>query len=124
MYNKMQSISSSLTSYKTVTMGFPLTFNSAISHIKTTAQNNHNHSSTLSPARPHAATVGPEAIVNPSNILKATRQRGESEPVLAPAVVAVVPKPKVKEPAKPDRKLYQLMALKLCILTRFILINI
>jgi hypothetical protein len=80
-------------------MDLPLTFNSAISHISTAAQ---KHSSAAA-ARPHAATVGPEAKVNASSILKTTRQRGESEPIIS-AIVAIESKPKVKEAPKPDRK--------------------
>jgi hypothetical protein len=99
IYNKMQSISSSAASHKSIVMDLPLTFNSAISHISNAAQKQ-VHSS----ARPHAATVGPEAKPNAAKLLKTTRQRGESEPTITAIVAAKELKPVVKEAPKPDRK--------------------
>ncbi|KAI8374045.1 hypothetical protein EDC96DRAFT_437703 [Choanephora cucurbitarum] len=77
-----------------------ITFNSALSQIKETSE---NQPSTVVITRPHAATIGPESTVKIEEILKPTsRQRGDSEPPRPIAETRAVPTTFVTETSKPD----------------------
>ncbi|KAK4520326.1 uncharacterized protein ATC70_008459 [Mucor velutinosus] len=113
IFNKMLNISESSATHKSVVVDLPLSFSSALSHIAhNTAERSTGTIVSVTPkfpmvaasSRPHAATVGPEARVNPASILKPVfRQRGESEP-LKPVLTtpAVKSLPTKMEPPKPD----------------------
>lgn len=94
IYNTISSLSS-ISSHKSVVLDVPLTFNQAIKPAS-------DKTVKLFTKRTHSATVGQEAKVNASSILKTNRRRGDSEPI------RLVPEKKKAtiEPPKPieDRK--------------------
>ncbi|KAG2234954.1 hypothetical protein INT48_005108 [Thamnidium elegans] len=105
IYNKIASLSSSLSSHKSVVLDVPLTFNSAIKSVPSQS------TTKLFNKRPHAATVGQESKVNASSILKSNRQRGDSEPMRVTPIekkkkaVVEAPKP-VEDPDMPPSHIH------------------
>lgn len=93
----MTSLSSTLTSHKSVVLDIPLTFNSALQPVPTPVPEN------LYPKRPHANTIGSLDKANNSGILKTNRQRGDSEPIKSTVIVEQKKRAVIEPPI--DRKL-------------------
>ena len=102
IFNKMQSLSATITPRKSLIFNLPNTFSDAVKPV----EKNESTVVLSKTKRPHAATVGQESKVNAASIIKsANRQRGDSEPTRSSTPVdpkAEAPKPYIDPDMPPS----------------------